>query len=82
MGFAGVKSIMATNAKSVINQALELSAAERVAIAEQLLISIESPDAQIDVLWSEEAESRLAALESGELSTIPLEDVIAKNRKL
>lgn len=72
---------MATSAKNVINQALELSAAERIAVAEQLLNSIESPDAEIDLLWANEAKSRLEAFKSGDVQTSTLDEVFSKYRK-
>ncbi len=69
---------MNNEVKSVIDQALNLSAEERAMLAEQLLNSLESPDAELDKLWAEEAESRLDAYRNGELRGIPLADVLKK----
>lgn len=67
--------------KSIVNQALKLSAAERIVLAEQLLVSLDSPDAEIDALWADEAENRLEAYDKGQIESTKLEDVFAKYQK-
>lgn len=71
---------MNTEIKSVIDQALSLSAEERAMLAEQLLNSLDCPDAELDKLWSEEAESRLEAYKNGEVQGIPAAEVLKKRQ--
>tara|TARA_R110001599_G_C12267242_1_gene660983 strand:+ start:4352 stop:4567 length:216 start_codon:yes stop_codon:yes gene_type:complete len=65
-------------AKTLIAQALELSALERAVVAEQLLLSLDRPDPEIDAVWASEAESRLAAYQNGQAEAIPISDVFGK----
>ena len=69
---------MGTTADKVLKEALHLSAAERAAVAESLLSSLDQPDPQIDQLWAKEAESRIDAADRGEMETVSEEDVFAK----
>jgi len=41
-------------------------------------LSLDKPDAELDRLWAEEAESRLVAYKNGELKTVSLEEVLSK----
>ena len=72
---------MTESAKSFLNQALQLPANERAIIAEQLLYSLDCPDAKIDKIWAEEAEARLDALERGEIKKISAESVLGIGRQ-
>ncbi len=67
---------MSDAAKLLIDQALELPASERAVVAEQILLSLDEPDAEFDAIWSSEAESRLSAYKSGREPAIPIADVI------
>lgn len=51
---------------------------ERLALVDQLLDTLDEPDASLDALWAKEAESRLAAYRRGEIQAATLSDVIAK----
>jgi putative addiction module component (TIGR02574 family) len=46
-----------------------------------LLEDFNAPEAEINELWSAEVESRIDEVESGEVKTIPLEEVFARMRK-
>ncbi len=72
---------MTNSAKTIINQALALTAEDRIAIAEQLLISLDKPDAEIDALWATEAENRLDAYCSENIKASTLEQVFSKYSK-
>lgn len=72
---------MANTAKNLANQALGLPASERIMLAEELLKSLDQPDRELDELWAKEAESRLEGFENGEISSAPLNDVFANNKK-
>ncbi|MDP2823265.1 MAG: addiction module protein [Sulfuritalea sp.] len=60
----------------IIELAMQLEPAERFEVAEELLRSVEQVDPEIDRLWLEEAERRLAAYRSGKLKGIPAEDIV------
>ena len=60
-------------------QALQLRPEDRVRLADRLLSSL-SADSHLDDAWSQEAERRLAELESGEVVAVPVEAAVAKAR--
>lgn len=66
---------MPLDTRQIREHALRLPAAERAALAEILLESLDQSDPHIDELWATEAESRIAAFEAGEMEAIPAEDV-------
>ena len=68
---------MTNSATAVIDQALKLKASERAAIAEQLLLSLDVPDPDIDAAWASEANARIEAHDRGEIESVPAEDVFA-----
>lgn len=69
---------MAASAKSVLDQALKLPANDRAALVENLILSLDRPDPTLDVQWMKEAEDRLAAYRSGELSAVDAEEVFSE----
>ncbi len=62
--------------QELLESALELEPAERFALADEILHSLDKPDPEIDRLWLEEAERRLAAFRRGEVKGIPAQQVI------
>ena len=66
---------MSTSAKTVMDQALKLTANDRAALVETLILSLDKPDPALDAEWLREAEDRLAAYQSGELATVDADDV-------
>ncbi len=73
---------MTNTANTILDQALELSATERAVVAEKLLFSLDNPDSKIDVIWANEADSRVEAYNKGEIGAIPSEEVFAKYHKM
>jgi putative addiction module component (TIGR02574 family) len=69
---------MSQTQKDLGEAALLLAPAERVALVERILDSLDVPDASLDALWAREAQDRLAAYRRGEIRAIPLSDVLAK----
>jgi len=69
---------MANISKSIVSQALGLPAIERLALAEQLLSSLEQPESELDSLWADEAEERIDGYERGEIGTVSINEVIGK----
>jgi putative addiction module component (TIGR02574 family) len=66
--------------KTLSIRARKLSPSERPELVDDILASLDEPDANIDKLWAREAEDRLAAYRRGEIKAIPLEQVLAKYR--
>ena len=59
-------------AKKVFDEALSLPAEARVSLVEKLLTSLNLPtQPEIDRLWAEEAERRIAQIDKGEVKLIP-----------
>lgn len=62
--------------RDIIESALKLAPTERFELVDALLHSLDRPDPELDRLWVEEAERRLAAYRAGGVVGIPAEDVI------
>ena len=69
---------MSDAAKILIDQALELPSAERAIVAEQLLLSLDRPDPEIDAVWAAEAEERIDAYEQGTIEVVSVSEVFGK----
>lgn len=70
---------MATELRQLFREALELTDNDRATLAGLLIESLESPpDADVEKAWAEEAERRWREIESGEVKTIPWEEVKAR----
>ncbi len=64
---------MTTAANKVIEQALEFPADARISLVDKLLASLNPPaQPEIDQLWAEEAERRVAGIDRGKVDLIPL----------
>jgi hypothetical protein len=60
-------------------EALELKLDDRAALAEKLLRSLEGiSDAENERLWLAEAERRLLEIQSGQVETLPGEEVLRR----
>jgi putative addiction module component (TIGR02574 family) len=59
----------------ILEKALRLPPEERFVIVEGLLKSLDIPDLELDRIWAEEAERRLAVYRNGKLSGVPIEEV-------
>ncbi|MEX0649201.1 MAG: addiction module protein [Balneolaceae bacterium] len=64
--------------EKLLYEALQLSSVEKADIIEQLIKSLDEPDAAIDKLWMKESENRIDAYERGEISSMTVEEVIQK----
>jgi putative addiction module component (TIGR02574 family) len=69
---------MSDAAKILIDQALELPSSERVIVAEQILLSLDRPDKEIDAIWTAEAEDRIDAYEQGKIQAASIGEVLGK----
>lgn len=59
----------------LVAEALKLNPAERFELVDRVLHSLDQPDPEIDRIWIEEAEKRLAAYRAGKIKGIPAEDI-------
>ncbi|HEY0683464.1 MAG TPA: addiction module protein [Steroidobacter sp.] len=73
---------MSKSLKQLEEQALALSVEERAQLADSLLESLRSSTSDIETAWADEIERRIAALDRGEISAYPAEDVFFDARRL
>ena len=73
---------MATPVEVLLQQAIELSAEERAALADELIESLGVADSALDAIWLCEAQDRLAAYRNGELQAFDAEVVLAELGKV
>ena len=69
---------MAETPEKLLREALELSPADRAALVDELMSSLDQPDERVDERWAQEAEDRLKAFRAGNLRAIPAEDVLGE----
>ena len=69
---------MTESADVLLDKALELSAQDRVMLAEKILLSLECLDVGIDEIWADEAEARIDAYERGELEAVSIQEALGK----
>ena len=73
---------MPTAVDKVVEEALELPAEARIGLVDRILASLNLPiRSDIDRLWAEEAERRVAEIERGEVDLVPGEDVFDRIRR-
>jgi putative addiction module component (TIGR02574 family) len=69
-------------AKKVLDEVLQLPADARVNLVEQLLTSLNLPtQPEVDRLWADEAEKRIAQIDKGEIKLVPGSKVFSNIRK-
>lgn len=65
-----------TRVEILLQEALSLSDNERAEIAGALLESLEPvPEADVETAWRQEVAARVAALEAGEVTTTPWQEI-------
>jgi len=62
----------------IISMALQLKAAERYEIVEQIMQSLDKSDTEIDRVWAEEAVRRVKACTDGRMALIPFDEIFGK----
>ena len=72
--------VMNEKGKALSREARKLAPAERAALIDQLIASLDWPNAALDALWAKEAEDCLAAYDRGEMAAHDLTEVAAKLR--
>ncbi len=63
----------------LLREVLKLKPAQRVALIDQLLASLDASDKELDSQWAQEVEGRIDAYEQGKLKAIILEQVLEKD---
>ena len=72
---------MSVETQEILDRALKLPAVDKARLVDEILSSLDKPDAAIDALWQKEVEDRLKAYNAGNLRAVSLEQVLAKYRK-
>jgi putative addiction module component (TIGR02574 family) len=72
---------MSVETQEILDRALKLPAVDKAYLVNELLTSLDKPDAAIDAICRQEVEDRLKAYKAGNLRAISLEQVVAKYRK-
>ena len=69
-------------AMKVLDEVLQLPVDARVNLVEQLLTSLNLPtQPEVDRLWADEAEKRIAQIDKGEIKLVPGRKVFSTIRK-
>jgi len=72
---------MSNPARDLESKALRLPRKERARLAQRLISSLDrEANADVEALWLQETERRLAELKSGKIAGIPAKKVIRKAR--
>jgi putative addiction module component (TIGR02574 family) len=66
------------NSQELYQQANQLSPLEKLKLAELLLADLDTPDAEIDAIWRDEANNRWQAYQAGKLKTVSYNEVMQK----
>ncbi len=64
----------------ILNDALNLSPAEKADLIDNLLSILDKPDRELEELWVQEVESRIDAYEQGKIKALTLKEVLEKYR--
>lgn len=62
-------------------RAKQLSADERIQLAEEILATVHGVDEEVDAAWDAEIKRRIAEIESGTAELVPAEEVFARLRR-
>ena len=66
------------NTQTLINEAVSLPVEERAMMVDTLLKSLNQPESEIDKKWAAVAKRRISELKSGQIKSIPGEEVFSK----
>ncbi|MCZ2105144.1 MAG: addiction module protein [Comamonadaceae bacterium] len=73
---------MSTLVEDISRQALSLSAAERIQLAETLLSTVQEVDAEVEAAWDDEIKRRIIDVDSGAAGLTPAKEVFAELRRM
>ncbi|SMN10524.1 hypothetical protein SPBRAN_617 [uncultured Candidatus Thioglobus sp.] len=63
------------NSSEILSEVINLKATERFMLVEEILKSLDEPNADLDKIWVNEAQKRLNAYRSGKTKAIPFEKI-------
>ena len=63
---------------SIKEEVLALKPLEKLQLIDELLLSLDQPDPELDKIWLEESEKRMAAYETGRTNATDVYEVLAK----
>ena len=73
---------MSATLEQIVHEAMQLSPAQRAELADFLVESLETtPPDEIQKLWVDEANKRLAEIRTGMVKTVPGDEVLAEARR-
>ncbi len=61
--------------RELLEEARKLDPAERFELVDAVLQTLDRPDPEVDRVWLEEAERRLAAYRAGRVRGVPVEEI-------
>jgi putative addiction module component (TIGR02574 family) len=67
-----------TKKEKLLEEALELTALEKSEIIEQLMMSLDQPDREMDSLWKKEVEHRIDAYNEGKMGSVTVQEAFKK----
>ncbi len=62
----------------ILKEAITLRPLDQAKLVDRLMACLDTPDPELDKLWTEEAESRLEAFKNGSIRSVTLESVLSK----
>ena len=71
-------SAMTKQTKAILDEAVKLTAAEKLALVEGILTSLAEPDGDWNKAWSKEAIARMAEFTSGKVDAIDADEVFSE----
>jgi putative addiction module component (TIGR02574 family) len=71
---------MSTTADKLALEIRALPDVEKLRLVDSILMDLDKPDPEIDLIWAEEARRRWAAYKAGRVPSISYEEVMAKHR--
>lgn len=71
---------MSERTKELEQRIVGLTPAEKVELVDSVLSSLDRPDDNLDKLWLQEAEDRLAAYRGGKIRALSVDEVLEKYR--
>ena len=63
---------------SINEEALTLNPLDRIRLIDKLLLSLDIPNKELDVIWAEESEKRITAYEAGQIQASDVNKVLSK----
>jgi putative addiction module component (TIGR02574 family) len=66
--------------KEILKDAKMLSPAEKAELVDRLILALDKSNSELDKLWTDEVEYRLAAYRKGELKAVSVEEAFLKYR--